>query len=305
VGIVVGSNDTQARYSATLQDGLDDRLVTCRLDELRPHPSYVRHHLSVSTAKLSALSEQGELALRAPLAITLDRIILDGYARFELARIKSQPTLSCIEYDLSESEALHWLLQAHRRSEGLNSFCRILLALDLEPSLQANARLNQRVGGQNKGQSNLTEAERLDVRSEIAAAAGTSVGNVSKVKHLIVSADSELLQPLRRGEISIHRAWQWSKTSRENQREQLRRWQSERGIKKTIRTLISRHHQKDFPPAVDFFDLVRHLSTFEIGTLCPVEVAVMKIPGNVVVLTEELFQLLGLEQLNLCATNSR
>ena len=82
----------------------------------------------------------------------------------------------------------------------------------------------------------MTEAERLDVRSEIAAAAGVSVGNVSKVKQLTVTAHSELLQALRRGEIRIHRAWRWSKASPEKQREALRFYQSERGIKKTIRT---------------------------------------------------------------------
>jgi hypothetical protein len=54
--------------------------------------------------------------------------------------------------------------------------------------------LNWLAGGQNKGSSKLTEAERLDVRREIAAAAGVSVGNVSKVKRLKVTAHPELLQ---------------------------------------------------------------------------------------------------------------
>jgi hypothetical protein len=44
-----------------------------------------------------------------------------------LARQRSRQTLSCIEYDLPEPEALHWLLQKHRRSNGLNDFNRILL----------------------------------------------------------------------------------------------------------------------------------------------------------------------------------
>src|SRR5439155_7755233 len=61
------------------------QIVTCRLDELRPHPSYVRHHLTVPAFQLSALAERGNLALLDPLVITRDRTILDGYALLGLA----------------------------------------------------------------------------------------------------------------------------------------------------------------------------------------------------------------------------
>jgi hypothetical protein len=81
-----------------------------------------------------------------------------------------------------------------------------MLALDLESLFQEKARSNQRLGGQYKGSSNLTETDKLDVRSQIAAAAGVSVGNVSKVKQLEAAAHSELLQALHSGEVSIHRA---------------------------------------------------------------------------------------------------
>ena len=160
---------------------------------------------------------------------------------------KARATLPCIEYELTESEALHWLLQKHRRSNGLNAFSRILLALDLEAGFKEKARSNQQAGGQNKGSSKLTEAEKLDVRREIAAAAGVCVGNVSKVKRVTLTAHSELLQALRSGEISIHRASLWCKESPERQREELRLYQSERGIRKTIRLLVSRHRSKSLP----------------------------------------------------------
>jgi len=163
-------------------DDIQRRLVTCRLDELRPHPSYVRHHLTVPAFQLSALTERGNLALLDPLVITRDRTILDGYALRELARQQGSPTLPCIELNLNEAEGLQWLLWKSRRSNGLNAFSRILLALDLEPGLKEKARSNQRAGGQNKGSSKLTEDKRLDVRSEVARAAGVSVGNVTKVR---------------------------------------------------------------------------------------------------------------------------
>jgi hypothetical protein len=195
--------------------------------------------------------------------ITQDRTILDGYARLELARRRGRATLPCIAYELTESEALHWLLQKHRRSNGLNDFSRILLALELEPWFKEKARANQRAGGRQKGSSKLTEAGRLDVRSEIAAAAGVSVGNVTKVKQLTITAHSDLLQALRSREISIHRAWGWSKAPPERQREELRFYQSQRGIKKTIRLMVSRHRPKSLPAGPDLCNLARQLSALE------------------------------------------
>jgi hypothetical protein len=234
--------------------------------------------------------------LLEPLVITRDRTILDGYARLALARLHGRVTLPCIEYELTEAEALHWLLQMHFRSNGLNAFSRILLALELEPWFKEKAQSNQRAGGQNKGSSKLTEAERLDVRSKIAAAAGVSVGNVSKVRQLTMTAQPELLQALRSGQIRIHRAWLWSKASPEEQREALWRYQSERGIKKTVRTLISRYRSKGSPTAPDLGNLVRRLSALASSKLGPISVAVIKAPGRAVFVTEELFRDLGAQE---------
>jgi len=47
-----------------------------------------------------------------------------------------------------------------------------------------------------------------------------------------MTAHSELLQALRSAEISIHRAWLWSKASLEKQREELWQYQSERALRK-------------------------------------------------------------------------
>ena len=239
------------------------QLVTCRLDELRPHPSYARNCLTVPASQLSTLAERGDRAFLEPLMITQDGTILDGYARLELARLRGRATLPCIACELTESEALHWLLQKHRRSNGLNDFSRILLALELEPWFKEKARSNQRAGGRQKGSSKLTEAGRLDVRSEIAAAAGVSVGNVTKVKQLRVAATAELLQALRSKEISIHRAWGWSKAPPERQREELRFYQNERGVKKTIRHLVSRHRSRNLPSVPDPCNRARQLFAVE------------------------------------------
>lgn len=279
--------------------------VNCRVDELHPHPSYVRHHLTVPIAKLSALAEVGDLAFREPLVITRDGTILNGHARWELARIQGRLTVPCIAYELTEMEALEWLLQSHRRSSGLSDFLRILLALELEPGFKEKARSHQRAGGQKKGSSNLTEAERVDVRSKVAAAAGVSVGSVSKVKQLRECALPEIRQALRDGEIRIHRAWLWSKAPPEKQREALLLYRSERGIKKTIRTLVSRHRSKSSPTVPDLGNLIRLLAALESSKSSPISVAVIKAPGRAVFLTEELFRALGSQEESACATNNR
>jgi hypothetical protein len=283
------------------------QVVTCRVDELRPHPSYVRHQLTVPAAKLSALVEQGEEAFREPLVITRDRIVIDGYARLELARRKRRMTLPCIEYELTEEEALHRLLHRVRRSNGLNDFSRIRLALDLEPLLTEKARLNQRAGGQNKGSSKLTEAGRLDVRKEIARIAGVSVGNVTKVKQLTTTAHSGIIKALREKELSIHRAWLWSKLSLEQQQENLWLNQSKRGIAQTIRHLLSSHQPKSSLLVPELGDLIKLVSALRSGKFGSVRLVSIDGHGKAVFVSEELLRTLeAQEELTLtCATNNQ
>lgn len=274
------------------------QLVTCRWDELRPHSSYVRHHLTVPASELSTLAERGERAFLEPLVITQDRTILDGYARWELARRKGRATLPCLEYDLNDEDALRWLLYKHRRVEGLNAFCRILLALDLEPWFREQARVNQSAGGRIKGPSKLTEAETVDVRSEIAGAAGVSLGNVTKVKQVMATACPELQEALRNGEVSIHRAWRWREMSSENQRRALMLYHGEKGVRKTIRHLISKHMSKNPASAesLGIAGLARRLSQLQSHHLSSVAVAAIDVPGKALFLTEELLRLLPAQE---------
>src|SRR5690348_13578639 len=88
--------------------------VTRRVEELRPHPSFARQGLNVPVAALSVAASQADLGFREPIAITQDNIILKGYAQWQLAGLQGPEALSCIEYTLSEEEALYWLLQSHR-----------------------------------------------------------------------------------------------------------------------------------------------------------------------------------------------
>jgi hypothetical protein len=262
------------------------------VSELRPHPSYARHGLAVHATQLSALASRGDLAFQEPIVVTRSRTIIDGYARWRLAQQQHRTTVLCAEYDLTDVEALQSLIHRHSRSRGMNAFNRIVLALDLEQALRERARSNQQAGGQNKGSSSLTEADKLDVRSEIAALAGVSVGNVAKVKQLARTAHPAVVQALRNEEISIHRAWLWSKESQNEQQEALWLRRSEKGVKRTIRNLLRRPRQKSLPIVLGLHNLIERFSTVE-SKLDRVSVAVIDGPGTTILITEEMYQALG------------
>src|SRR5437868_3067765 len=144
-GIAIEESDGASSAQASAAQG---HVVVRRVNELRPHPSFNRHCITVPIADISGVGSQVDRCLPEPLVITQERIILRGYAQWELARLQGRVTVPCIEYNLGGEEALRFLVQSHHRSKGLNDFARILLALDLEPWLQEKARSNQRVGGQ-------------------------------------------------------------------------------------------------------------------------------------------------------------
>jgi len=276
---------------ATPAESQFGQLITCPVDSLHPHPGYLRHQIMVPASKLSLLTQSGDLIFRQPLAITRDRTILDGYARWQLARQQGRPTLPCIEHNLTEEEALLYIIQHHQRSDGLNDFSRILLALELEPWLREQARANQQLGGQRKGSSNLTDADRLDVRSRIASAAGVSTGNLSNARRLISNAHPQVLQALRANEISIHQASIWLKTP-QKQLEQFLLHQNLRSITRKIDTLLNAHSRP-----VDDCDLDLQRITKALAAMPPeqreaVVVSEVKTPGTVLLLSSALRQAL-------------
>jgi hypothetical protein len=159
------------------------------VDDLRKQQTYTELQLTVSAEQLAALTHLGDLVFKDPLLITREGVIIDGYARKEYAEKLGVSTLACVELDLGEEEALRMILVKHRRSPGWNDYNRIRMAARLKDVIRLRARSNQQAGGHFKGLSKLTEAK---VRKEIAAAAGVSEGNVTKVEQ-VRDSDPEVL----------------------------------------------------------------------------------------------------------------
>ncbi len=113
------------------------------------------------------------------------------------------------------------------------------MALALEPHLRARARERQRQGGTGTLSSKLTKGHAIDVRAELARAAGVGAGNVTKVKQLLKTATPAVRDALRRGDVSIHRAWLWRDRPPNRQNQELKKFLTGKDIKQTIRNMAS------------------------------------------------------------------
>jgi hypothetical protein len=266
-------------------------LVTRNVNDLRPHPSWLRHNLTISSSDLSSWVES-EYPQLAPISITRTAVIIDGYAQWELARRRNQRTVCCIEYDLNEDDALRFLLDRHRRFSLLNNYLRIILALDLEPKLKTAATQNKSVGGTYKDPSKLTEVGKVEVRVEIAKIAKVAVGNVTKVKQVIQKSDPKILDALQSGEIRIHRAWQWKDLPAAQQRENLTAWRLSGNINRKIRFLISRHANKEPLVIEEPLVLLRRLAMYNAPPESAIRASVMDAPGKIIFISKEMLDAL-------------
>lgn len=281
-----------------------DQVVPWRVGDLRPHPSYARLGIKVQASRLNALLEMGEDAFLFPLIVTSDGIVIDGYARLEVARLQGRTTVECIESHISEEEALRRLLLCHRPSPGLPLFTRIAMARDLAKSLREKALQHQQAGGKGKSSSKLTEAEKVEVRKEIASAAGVSTGTLSHALEVLKTGDPEILRALCNGEIKIDRAWRWSKESRSHQRESLKLYRRHRGMERVAEKLIARQVKKlksKRRPESLWESATLSETICRLGSLAPevlggVDVIFIKAPPSILAISEDIAQRAGFRE---------
>jgi hypothetical protein len=225
-----------------------------------------------------------------PLVTTTDGTILDGHARWQVARDREQPSLPCLVYDVSPEEALEIVIQRHRATDGLNAYARILLALRLEPHFRDKiASSRDAVRGRKGSSSNLTTRGSRDVRREIARVACVSTGNVTKVKQIVDTVIPAIRKRLLRGDVSIHRAWQWRTLSKKEQSDALWAHLNRRGLATTIRQLVRSHTKSPTPSdQVDIAPtIIRGLAACDPADLA---VAIVDVPGCAVVVTRACYE---------------
>lgn len=264
--------------------------------ELHPHPSWAKHNLSLSVARLSAIAASWNPSRLDPISVTRDGTILKGHEICELARRMRHEQVSCLEYDLDEAEALLWIIQHSRLDQELNPYCRIVLVLDYEPSFRERARQNQQLGGQFKGSTTLPEAQTIDCRREIAKLAGVSEGTLAKVRKLLQAGRLELLEAVREGAVSIHRASVWLRNPDE-QLDQLTLYRSMCGITNTIDSLLHRHCDEHLAGTghLDVQRIGSALAAMDTERKNSVLVGAIQTKGKVILLSNELLQALSIE----------
>ena len=268
--------------------GLEGRLVHHAPEQLRPHPVYLDVCGPVATGK-TPHSPAVPTPVIAPVLTTRDGLILDGHRSWQLALQEGRPWAACIEYDLTDEQALLFMLDMHRRADRLNAFCRIVMALQLEPHWRAQARERQRQGGAGKLSSTLTKADAIDVRAKLARAAGVSAGNVTKVKQLLETATPAVRDALRRGEISIHRAWQWHQLGPDQQNKELDQYRFRKDLHPTIRHLLGKHRDEQ-DNAFTIEQLATRLAGPVSGRLAHTTLHVVDLPGPALIVTRDLYE---------------
>jgi hypothetical protein len=239
--------------------------------------------MPTAAIRIGRVAKQPE-PIGEPLLTTPAGMIIDGYARWRVAKDRLQPTLPCIQHDLSDEEALRAVIRHHKGSTGLNAFCRILLALELEPFLRASGVQPP------DASSNLTSIRHRDVRPDIARAAEVCTGNVTKARQVLETAIPEVIDALVRGDLRIHRACEWRTQAKEVQRQSLWQWLHLGAMRKQIARRV-RAHVKDAKQEPTELGagtdvIVRRLGLQDVDGII---VAVLDLPGKAVVLTRDLY----------------
>jgi hypothetical protein len=143
----------------------------------------------------------------------------------------------------------------------------------------------------------------VDVRKEIAAAAGVSVGTLSHALEVFKTGDQEILRALCHGEIKIARAWRWSKESRDRQRENLTTYRR-RGMERVAEKLVARQLKKlklGRPPASRWKNATSREAVSRLAALTPdvldsMDVIFIKAQVPILALSEDIAQRLGLRE---------
>ena len=259
-------------FNPTAMSRLEGRPVVRSPEHLRLHRALDELEWIGVIGELNEAARLTNPSVTEPILITTNGTILAGFGHWRLAVFERRHEIHCIEYPLSEDESLQFILTHHQTRCGWNAFVRIRLALTLEPNLQQRALDNMCAGGKYKGWANLPEAQHIDVRQEIARAAGVGARNVSKVKTILQTAHPRLKEALRDGTLTINRAIQFCKLPRAEQLEQFIRYSEERATNKVIRRSIARpKEEKISPDVVTVLDALQHQEARQPGSV-PVRV---------------------------------
>ena len=148
----------------------------------------------------------GRIKIWFPNGISGAGIIIDGHNRFQI----------CIDNDIplqdeyfeeiyfeSKDEVIQWMYENQLARRNLSDVDKYEIVERYNDFLRAKAKQNQIAGG--KGLSNMTA---VNVRKEKAKMAGVSEGKYYMLCKVMQSGDKETIQQLRKGEVTVSKAYQ-------------------------------------------------------------------------------------------------
>lgn len=143
--------------------------------------------------------------------IVWNGVIVDGHNRHAICQKHNIPFAVTEKEFSSREDAMLWMLRNQLGRRNLNSYQRGELALKFEPLLKAEARSRQATStGGDTPQLTQNSAEagaKGETRKQLGKLAGVSHDTIKKVKKLSESADEETKGKLRRGEVTVHKAY--------------------------------------------------------------------------------------------------
>ena len=137
--------------------------------------------------------------------------IVDGHNRYDICREHGIP-FAIEERSFDNKEAvMFWMLEHQLARRNLEPYQRAEIMLKYAPILRKDAAQRQATstgGSVPQLRPNLAEAERKPfTRDKLAKMAGVSPTTIKKVKRLEKEADEETKKQLRKGDMSIHKAY--------------------------------------------------------------------------------------------------
>jgi hypothetical protein len=196
-------------FNPTATNRLEGRPVFRSPGQLRLHPALKELGWTGVIDELNDAARLNNQFVTGTVFATSNDTVIAGFGRWHAALLDGSERLECIQYPLSEDEALQFILANHQPQPVWNDFIRICLALKLEPHFRQKAMENLRAGGRYKGLATVPEAYHIDVRHQVARVAGVGDRNVDKVRDILSAAHPKLIQALRDGTLSINRAFKW------------------------------------------------------------------------------------------------
>ena len=137
--------------------------------------------------------------------INWNGIIIDGHNRFEICN-KHNVHYKTYEMDfLTDDEAKIWIIDNQFARRNLNDFQKTELALLKEGFIAKKAKEQQIRKPDSVCQ--ISDKQKIDTKKEVAKIAGVSHDTVAKVKKIKEKAPLEVIESLRKGDVSINAAY--------------------------------------------------------------------------------------------------